>query len=173
MNNKELKVKLGGLPAPFVIFGYAIIITSFMLDYHLWYVSILLLLIGLLAVTARDRMIFNFDDKTLYKYSTFLFFKKGETIDLSKTEYISMVRVNVSQRMYHTSISTTVSEEMMLTNLIFPDNKRLPIYRKKYEESMMLNKKISDGLNVKILDLSTREKNWIAPQARAKKQHNS
>ncbi len=163
MENKELIVKNGGFPLTFVIFGYALITSVLLTDFQYWYISIVLAIIGLLIVTAKDRLLFNFKDKTLYKYSQFLFFKKGEYIDLKETEYIAMVRVNVSQRMYVQSISTTVSEVMMATNLIFPNNKRLPIYRRKYEESMNLNTQIANGLQIKILDLSTREKVWIDP----------
>ncbi|MCU4177816.1 hypothetical protein [Carboxylicivirga sp. N1Y90] len=162
--NNQLKLKLGGLPVPFVLFGYALIITGLLASIEFWYIQILLIIVGLFLVTARDRMIIDYSSKSLYKYSTYLFMKKGETFDISEVDYISMVRVNVSQRMYHQSISTTLDNVMLTTNLIFPNNKRMKLFRKKFEECKQLTEEISNGLGIKVLDVSTGKKNWIEPQ---------
>lgn len=84
MKNTELKIKNGALPAPFVMFGYLLIVVGLVISIELWYVGVPLILVGLLPVSAKDWLLFNFENKTLYKYSTFWFFKKGEYINLSE-----------------------------------------------------------------------------------------
>ncbi len=167
MKNKELKVKLGGAPLPFILFGYALIITCLGVNWDYWYLIPILLLIGIFLITIKDRLLIDFERKTLYKYTLLLFMKKGEYFDLSEVQYISMVKVNVSQRMYVQSISTTTSETMIMSNLIFSNNKRIQLYNMKYQESLRLNTLIANGLGIKILDITSGEKKWIEPTMKA------
>lgn len=163
MEHKELKIKLGGLPLPFVIFGYVLILAGLGINLEYCFIMPILIVIGLFLITVKDRLLFDFEKRTMFKYSLLLFMKKGEYIDLSEVEYISMVRVKISQRMYVQSISTTIDETMIWSNLIYPNNKRIQLYRKKYQESRKLNTIIANGLGIKILDVSTGGKNWIEP----------
>lgn len=158
-----LKISLGRLPLPFVFFGYAIILTGLaaLLDY--WYISVPIILLGLFFVTARDYLVIDFARKRLIKTSTYLFMKNSKIVDVSNAEFISLVRVNVSQQLYHQSIGTTINDVMLSAYVIFPGNKKIKLFRKKFEESKALTSTIANGLQLRLLDLSTGKKVWMEP----------
>jgi hypothetical protein len=163
MEQNELKIKLGGLPLPYVMMGYMLIVVGIVITPNYPYIMPVLIIIGIFLITLKERLLFNFDKKTMYKYSLLFFMKKGEYFDLSEASYISMIRVNITRQMNVLSITTSVNEAMIRSSIIFPDNKKMLLYRMKHEESMKFNKIIANKLNMKILDISSGQKVWIEP----------
>ncbi len=164
MHQNQLLIKLP-IPMPLVIIGCVLIAVGLMTGINSWYVMIPILLAGIFCISVRDRLLFDFKEKTLYKYSLFIFLKRGEYIKLHQAEYISMIPVILSQNLYMRGPTHTLTDTAVVTNLIFPNHKIVKLYRMNYEASLKYNKVISNGLNVKIMISSSGNHEWIEPES--------
>lgn len=120
--------------------------------------GVVLLSIGVIALTTHYRLMVNFDKKVYHDYLWILGVRIGEKGTFDKIEYLFIKKSKVSQTMNVRVASSTVRKEVYDGFLKFAENNKLHLVtndsKKKVVDKL---RKISVALKVKIIDYTEGE----------------
>jgi hypothetical protein len=117
--------------------------------------GIILIFLGVLILTTHYRLKIDFGNKVYHEYVWILGVKNGERKKFETMEYLFIKRQKVSQTMSIRVASTTIRKDQFNGYLRFSETEKLHIDSMDHKKNLIAKlKKISDKLNVKIIDYS-------------------
>ncbi len=129
------------------------------------YGGLVLFIIGLLVILYKEGIKVDAENKKIMMHVGLAkLVIKDKWIDVANSQYISVVRVRLTQRSYSHVTSRLSSSVQCKVNIILPNKRYISLYRNKNDKAIKLAKSIANILNLRILDLSHGEKNWIEPE---------
>lgn len=152
-----LNIKNGLLfPVQFHILGYVLLFAGSAFIVINFWVSIILILIGGLIVSAYSGTEFKGDNFRAYN-AFFLFYKSGKWEPLKQAEKIFIKRVKLSQKFYgRANQSSTISNIKLKAFLKFKDGNTILLFEHKKQQKVQdIAKAVADHFNVEIVDHSS------------------
>ncbi len=149
-------------PLPLVGVGAVMILGGLYSTFTGNFFGLILVPIGIILVFAKKGTAFNFSSNT-YKHFFGLFgYTSGKWVYIPECEYISVFAATESQTLNAGPQSTSISNQVLLVNLIHSRNQRLTVFKTDLrEDAFKVARFISDKLKLDILDATKREKVWI------------
>ncbi|NRD22020.1 hypothetical protein HNV10_02125 [Winogradskyella litoriviva] len=107
----------------------------------------------------------NLDKKTYRKTTNIFNFSFGKWEDLPDIEYVSVFKTTTSSRVWVSSASTKVSNEVIKVNLFYDTNQKIEAFvtddANDVNDAFKVAQQIATALNVDVLDATTRETKWL------------
>lgn len=153
-------IKSGSVfPLPFLVLGAIFFIAGAAVFVNHPVISVVLMVAGVLILTAYEGTEIDPSSKTYREYNSFLFIKKGQSRKYNGIEKIFVNSSKVSQRAYtaHTSTSTTFSSTEYNAYLKFDQGEKVFLFSGK--NKLKLLKRLNDisrSLNTSVVDNTVR-----------------
>jgi hypothetical protein len=153
-------IKSGSVfPFPFLVLGAIFFMAGAAVFINHPVISIVLMVAGVLILTAYEGTEIDTSSKTYREYNSFLFIKKGQSKAYNGIEKIFVNSSKVSQRVYtsHTSTSATFSGIEYNAYLKFAKGEKVFLFSGKNKSKLLkrLND-ISRSLNTSVIDNTVR-----------------
>lgn len=152
-----IDIKAESLPWYFKLVGVLLIILALALMTNVWWLSIILGLIGLVILTTHSGTEIDPAMKTFREYHSILFFRYGEKEKYEGVENIFINASKVSQTVHpaHTLDSATFNHMEFNAYLKFSDGKKIFLMSKKSKTELMNKlKSVTEALKVEVVDYS-------------------
>jgi hypothetical protein len=143
----------------------ALISLAFLLNGAFIAGSILMLIAALSAISFRG-VIIDRENQKYMKYDRFLNVRIGKWDSLSKPSYVTVVRINLSDRRIGPAPMVMPEDKKgakaYKVNLVVEGDERyIPVCRGPLEKMTREALRLGEHLHVRVLDYSTHEKKWI------------
>ncbi|MCD6556092.1 MAG: hypothetical protein J7K64_02750 [Bacteroidales bacterium] len=143
-----------------LFFGFFFILSGFSLI-----LGVLLSLASVFFIIMVRGTEIDFDKKKYRKVKILGSFVTGTWTDLPEIKYIQLFKGIMAQELSspgRISSSMKISEHYILIKLIHGNNKRLTIYKtKNFDDALNKAKLISEQLNLRIYNATSRNKTWL------------
>jgi len=123
-----------------------------------WY-SIPLIIIGGLVLSIFFGFEINTETMEMRNYFQIMGFKTGKWKSIKKVKYIAIVKIKTTRNVGILTIAGTESNTYHRINLILENKKIISLHSGEQDEIMKIAQNISEKLNLKIYDASS--KKWI------------
>ncbi|MEX2235689.1 MAG: hypothetical protein WD824_26260 [Cyclobacteriaceae bacterium] len=153
---KNVDIKCGSVfPFPFLVLGAVFFIAGAAVFVTHPVISIVLIVAGVVILTAYEGTEINPASRTYREYNSFLFIKKGKAKKYNGIEKIFINKAKVSQRVYtaHTSNSAIFTDTEYNAYLKFNEGEKVFLFSGKNKTKLLkrLND-ISRSLNTQVVD---------------------
>lgn len=120
--------------------------------------GLIILFVSVLIFTTHYRLRIDLAKKMYFDYVWILGLKNGDNGKFEKIEYLFIKKSNVSQKMNHIVVSTTIQKEIYDGYLKFSDLEKIHLITQDSKNALIEKLRvISDKLNVRIIDYSEGE----------------
>lgn len=140
-----------------------VLLIGITLAMKLWFLKIPLVLAGLALLTSRDRLAVDFENRRLMKYALIWGYRWGKWQSIDRAKYISLVRIRMHRNENFISITRHQTTAMVKANLIFSRKRYITLFREKGMNALKMVRMIAQGFDLKVLDMTGKEKQWIEP----------
>ena len=122
-----------------------------------------MILTGIFLVSLRFGVIIDFDNKIMIKYKR-IFSKRFDKItSLENVRYIALVNIRLQEHFASKACSYNTVDIRCKLNLVINRKEYIPFSLEKRDIAMDQARQIANGLNLRILDMSTGKEVWIEP----------
>ena len=122
-----------------------------------WWISLLIFIGSFFVIVSHEGTEVDPINKTFRSYTSFLFFKTGDSENYSHVEKLFINSGKQSQKMYsaHTSLSTTVSEKVFNAYIKFSNGEKVHLLTSKMKEDVIKKlTPLSHALKVEIIEVA-------------------
>lgn len=165
---KQFKKKEDALPLNFFILGIVLIALSiigiFFIKSSLIPFTLIMILPGIFLVSVRFGMIIDFDEKVMIKYWRIFSKRFEKRVSLEKVKYLSLVNVRLQDHFSSKACTYHTVEILCKLNLVISRKDYIPFSYEKKKQALDQAKKIANGLNLRILDMTSGKEEWIEPE---------
>lgn len=123
----------------------------------------LLFLAGGLYFFKTEGIEINLDKKTYRKTINLFNFSFGKWKDLPDIEYVSVFKTTTSSRVWVSSASTKVTNDVIKVNLFYNTNQKIQAFvtDDDVNDAFKVAQQIATALNIDVLDATSRETKWL------------
>ena len=147
-------------------FAFIIVMTSIIFLNFFVFLFAIILSIGIAFISSG--FLIDFNNKKLKKFTNIYGFYLGKWEDLPEIKYVSVVRVKQSRYSNQVQDGTGINQvssnnSSYRVNLIFDekDRKYMTLISTSREKALNEAMRIGDAFDIKVLDFSTPDRNWI------------
>jgi hypothetical protein len=155
MTESNIDIKAESLPWQVKLIGALLIVAALSVLVNYWWLSIILVLVGLMLLTMHSGTQINVSDGTFREYNSYLFFRTGVTEKYNRIEKVFINSAKVSQKMYtpRTLSSSTFENIVFNAYLKFDDGRKIFLTsRENKDELIKILDPITTLLKVEITD---------------------